>query len=91
MLLPGFVDSHLHASETVNSLYSVDLINVRTVDEYIQAVEKYREEHTDLKVIHGAGWSNTLFSSTGPAKELLDAVVKIFPSLYFLRIIIPSG
>ncbi|EEK78386.1 amidohydrolase [Bacillus cereus] len=79
MLLPGFVDSHLHASETVNSLYSVDLINVRTVDEYIQAVEKYREEHTDLKVIHGAGWSNTLFSSTGPAKELLDAVVKDIP------------
>ncbi|MGD6891898.1 amidohydrolase [Bacillus mobilis] len=79
MLLPGFVDSHLHASETVNSLYSVDLINVRTVDEYIQAVEKYREEHTDLKVIHGAGWSNTLFSSTGPTKELLDAVVKDIP------------
>ncbi|OTW72012.1 amidohydrolase [Bacillus thuringiensis serovar roskildiensis] len=79
MLLPGFIDSHLHASETVNSRYSVDLINVRTVDEYIQAVEKYREEHTDLKVIHGAGWSNTLFSSTGPAKELLDAVVKDIP------------
>ncbi|HFJ9328219.1 TPA: amidohydrolase [Bacillus paranthracis] len=79
MLLPGFVDSHLHASETVNSLYSVDLINVRTVDEYIQAVEKYREEHNDLKVIHGAGWSNTLFSSTGPTKELLDAVVKDIP------------
>ncbi|PFM30099.1 amidohydrolase [Bacillus cereus] len=79
MLLPGFVDSHLHASETVNSLYSVDLVNARTVDEYVQAVEQYRKEHSDVKVIHGAGWSNTLFSSSGPTKDLLDAVVKDIP------------
>ncbi|MGN4558986.1 amidohydrolase [Bacillus cereus group sp. MYBK5-2] len=79
MLLPGFVDSHLHASETVNSLYSVDLANARTIDEYVQAVEQYRKEHSDVKVIHGAGWSNTLFSSSGPTKDLLDAVVKDIP------------
>lgn len=79
MLLPAFVDSHLHASETVNSLYSVDLVNARTVDEYVQAVEQYRKEHSDLKVIHGAGWSNTLFSSSGPTKDLLDTVVKDIP------------
>ncbi|NOP82114.1 amidohydrolase [Bacillus paranthracis] len=79
MLLPGFVDSHLHASETVNFLYSVDLVNARTVDEYVQAVEQYRKEHSDVKVIHGAGWSNTLFSSSGPTKVLLDAVVKDIP------------
>ncbi|MHA4261553.1 amidohydrolase [Bacillus cereus] len=79
MLLPGFVDSHLHASETVNSLYSVDLANARTIDEYVQAVEQYRNEHSDVKVIHGAGWSNTLFSSSGPTKDLLDAVVKDIP------------
>ncbi|QKE10415.2 amidohydrolase [Bacillus cereus] len=79
MLLPAFVDSHLHASETVNSLYSVDLVNARTVDEYVQTVEQYRKEHSDLKVIHGAGWSNTLFSSSGPTKDLLDTVVKDIP------------
>ncbi|MEI4803545.1 amidohydrolase [Bacillus sp. FJAT-51639] len=79
MLLPGFVDSHLHASETVNSLYSVNLVNVRTIEEYIQTVDKYAKEHSDLEVIHGAGWSNTLFPPTGPTKELLDAVVKDIP------------
>lgn len=79
MLLPGFVDSHLHASETVNSLYSVNLISIRTIEEYIQMVEKYAKENSDAKVIHGAGWSNTLFPSKGPTKESLDAVVKDIP------------
>ncbi|MEE6146133.1 amidohydrolase [Bacillus cereus] len=79
MLLPGFIDSHLHASETVNSLYSVNLISIRTIEEYIQMVEKYAKEHSDANVIHGAGWSNTLFPSKGPTKESLDAVVKDIP------------
>ncbi|OTW94170.1 amidohydrolase [Bacillus thuringiensis serovar cameroun] len=79
MLLPGFVDSHLHASETVNSLYSVNLISGRTIEAYIQMVEKYAKEHSDVSVIHGAGWSNTLFPTTGPTKESLDAVIKDIP------------
>lgn len=74
-----FVDSHLHASETVNSLYSVNLISGRKIEEYIQMVEKYAKEHSGVSVIHGAGWSNTLFPTTGPTKESLDAVVKDTP------------
>ncbi|MGH0516697.1 amidohydrolase [Bacillus cereus] len=79
MLLPGFVDGHLHASETVNALYSVNLINVRTIEGYIQTVEKYAREQSDVDIIHGAGWSNTLFPSRGPTKESLDAIVKDIP------------
>ena len=43
MMLPGFIDSHMHASMTVSSLYSVLLYGMTTVDEYVAAVDDVRQ------------------------------------------------
>lgn len=79
MMLPGFIDSHLHAEATVNFLFSVNLQGSQTVEEYIQRVVTYAEQHPDAPAIQGNGWSNILFPPTGPNKEALDAVVQDIP------------
>ncbi|WP_423748306.1 amidohydrolase [Bacillus cereus] len=79
MMLPGFVDSHLHASVTANLLFSVQLQGAQTLEEYVQKVATYDEQHPNATFIQGNGWSNILFPSTGPGKESLDAVVQDIP------------
>ncbi|HDR5354154.1 TPA: amidohydrolase [Bacillus thuringiensis] len=79
MILPGFVDSHLHASVTANLLFSVQLQGAQTLEEYVQKVATYDEQHPNATFIQGNGWSNVIFPSIGPSKESLDAVVPDIP------------
>ena len=79
MMLPGFIDSHMHASMTVSSLYSVLLYGMTTVDEYVAAVDAFAKAHTDMGVIRGQGWSNTVVPDLGPLASSLDAVVSDKP------------
>ena len=60
MVLPGFIDSHMHASMTVSSLYSVLLYGMTSVDEYTAAVAEFVTAHPEMDVIRGQGWSNTV-------------------------------
>ena len=79
MMLPGFVDSHAHASMTVSSLYSVLLYGLTTVDEYVAAVAQFAAANPDMDVIRGQGWSNTVVPGKGPLASSLDAVVSDRP------------
>ena len=74
MMLPGFIDSHMHASMTVSSLYSVLLYGMASVDEYAAAVAQFAADNPDMDVIRGEGWSNTVVPGKGPLASSLDAV-----------------
>jgi hypothetical protein len=79
MILPGFVDSHIHASMTVSSLYSVLLYGLPSVDEYVAAVAQFAADNPDMDVIRGEGWSNTVVPGKGPLASSLDTVVSDRP------------
>jgi hypothetical protein len=79
LLLPGFVDSHIHASMTVSSLYSVLLYGMTSVDEYVAAVAQFAADNPAMDVIRGEGWSNTVVPGKGPLAGSLDAVVSDRP------------
>jgi predicted amidohydrolase YtcJ len=79
MMLPGFIDSHTHASMTVSSLYSVLLYGMTSVDEYVAAVAEFAAANPDMDVIRGQGWSNTVVPDNGPLASSLDAVVNDKP------------
>ncbi|PGV96165.1 amidohydrolase family protein, partial [Bacillus cereus] len=79
MMLPGFIDNHLHASGTANLLFTVQLKGAQTLEEYVQRVKAYDEQHPGATVIQGHGWSNTIFPSASPNKAALDAVVNDIP------------
>ena len=74
MLLPGFVESHIHPTLALFSL-GADL-QTDSVDEVLARTKAWSDAHPDAKVIQGFGWRYTLFSTTGPNKADLD---KLFP------------
>jgi hypothetical protein len=75
MLLPGFVDSHIHPMRAMFA-GGADL-QYDTVGEVLAAVKKWADAHPDAKVLRGYGWRYTLFPTTGPTKADLD---KLFPN-----------
>jgi len=74
MLLPGFVDSHIHP--TMAFLAAGADLQSDSVNEVLTRVKAWADAHPDARVIRGFGWRYTLFSTTGPCKTDLD---KLFP------------
>ncbi|USG63344.1 amidohydrolase [Brevibacillus ruminantium] len=79
MVLPGFIDSHTHASKTTGMIYTVDLFDLETLDNYVQAVKEFKEKFPNEKAIQGRGWTNSVATGIGPRKETLDEVTKEIP------------
>ncbi len=75
MLLPGFVESHIHPTMALVA-EGADL-QFDSLDQLLASVKKWADAHPDAKVIRGFGWRYSLFPTTGPTKEPLD---KLFPN-----------
>jgi predicted amidohydrolase YtcJ len=74
MLLPGFVESHLHP--TLAIVASGADLACDSVAEVLARTKAWADAHPDAKLIQGFGWRYPLFSTTGPNKADLD---KLFP------------
>ena len=74
MLLPGFVESHIHP--TMAQIAEGADLQFDSVEEVLASVKKWADAHPNAKVIRGFGWRYSLFPTTGPTKAELD---KLFP------------
>ena len=83
MVLPGFIDSHIHAIDAVDDLYLLSLSGIYNLDEYQKAIQEYYKQKPDLKVLLGTGWDNTAFPAEGPTKESIDEIVNDIPVILF--------
>ncbi len=84
MFMPGFCDAHMHFSSGAGQFaYEIDIVGLETVDEYVDTIRKYVEEHPGREFYKGMGWDNAVFENEGKiqAKELLDAVCPDVPML----------
>lgn len=81
LVLPGFIDSHAHASETALELFGVRLQGLASLEEYLAAVRSFCRDHPELPVISGSGWSNVVVPGRGPTVAALDAAVADRPAL----------
>jgi len=79
MVLPGFIDSHAHASCATNEAASLEMFHLESLADYLDAVREFAADHPEHEVIYGGGWHNDLFPPTGPVKEALDAIVSDRP------------
>lgn len=79
MVLPGFIDSHTHASKTTGLIYSIDLFDGGSVEEYVATIGKFVKEHPNEPALQGRGWSNPVVPGIGPRKEVLDKIVPTTP------------
>lgn len=75
LLLPGFVDAHVHPVMGGLERMRCDLTGGRTLAEYQQTVRGYVEEHLDSDWVLGGGWSMGAFDNGCPTAAQLDAVV----------------
>ena len=75
LLLPGFVDAHVHPVQGGLERVRCDLSEGHTREEYLRTVAEYAAAHPDLPWILGGGWAMAAFPGGTPTAADLDAVV----------------
>ena len=76
LVLPGFVDCHIHFMDGSLGLTQVDLNGAKTVAEIQKRVKVYAAAHPREAWITGMGWTYPTFKPSGlPDKQVLDEVV----------------
>jgi hypothetical protein len=71
MLLPGFVEGHIHPLVGAVLARGVDL-QFDTREETIEALKAYRAKIGKVDVVRGFGWRYGAFPASGPHKQDLD-------------------
>ncbi|BDI23220.1 amidohydrolase [Herbiconiux sp. L3-i23] len=75
MVLPGFVDAHVHPVEGGLERRACDLSEGHTRDQYLATIEAYARAHPDAEWIVGGGWHSAAFPGGTPLAADLDRVV----------------
>jgi predicted amidohydrolase YtcJ len=84
LVLPGMIDSHLHALLGAAATSGVWVADIPDVDGVLAAIREYADAHPEKGVIFGWGYGLLLFGPEGPSKELLDKAVPDRPA-YIIR------
>lgn len=75
LILPGFIESHLHTTLGAATTSGLILETTDTVDQVLSKVKAYTESNPELPVIFGASYLAGIFDARGPNKALLDEIV----------------
>ena len=79
MVLPGFIDSHIHFGASAELTFGVNLSACHSISEVQKLLADYNFEHPDMDVVRGFGWNYYLFKETGPDKAIIDSVISDKP------------
>lgn len=81
MLLPGFIDAHMHPIAGGAYARALSLDTFASVEDWVTAISDYAEANKDVPLLFGYGFLATTFGPTGPTRQLIDAVVADRPVL----------
>ena len=81
LMLPGFIDTHVHPLAGGAYAKALSLDTSGTVDEWVQAIADYAAEKPDQEILFGYGFLATTFGPVGPTRQLIDRVVPDRPVL----------
>ena len=81
LLLPGFIEAHMHFYDGGRSASALVLTIDQTVDEWVAAIGQHAADNEHLPVIFGYGFIASAFGMDGPTRQLIDAVVPDKPVL----------
>ena len=73
MLLPGFVEGHVHPLVGATITRGADL-QQDTREDVLAGLRAYRDKVGKVDIVRGYGWRYGAFPATGPRKEDLDAI-----------------
>lgn len=83
MVLPGFVDSHIHPLQGALEKAACYLNDYRTAESTKKAIGEYARKNPkdkDHEWVLGSGWALPPFGTNGPSKRVLDEVVPDRPA-----------
>jgi predicted amidohydrolase YtcJ len=80
LLIPGFVDAHVHPAGAGMEAAQCDLTGAVTLEEYRSRVRAYADANPDLEWITGGGWSMEAFPNGTPERGGLDELVPDRPA-----------
>ncbi len=75
LLLPGFIDTHVHPITGGAYAKALSLNTFGTVDEWLVAIAAYAGENPDIPVIFGYGFLASTFGPEGPSRQMIDELV----------------
>lgn len=81
LLLPGFIDTHVHPVAGGAYATALSLETWGTVDDWVKAIAEFAEANEDAPLLFGYGFLATTFGPVGPTRQLIDAVVPDKPVL----------
>ena len=83
MVLPGFIDSHVHLLWGGIEMKECQLSGLESKEEIVSKIKTYIERNPQLNWIRGNGWSLPVFEDGNPSKYLLDEINNEKP-MYFV-------
>lgn len=83
LVLPGFIDGHIHTSMAYQEAFWARLGDAESFEEVAAALRKHRDEHSEDKMVCGTGWRYDAVLTDGrfPRKEDLDGIISDTPLL----------
>ncbi|MEE4164003.1 MAG: amidohydrolase [Woeseiaceae bacterium] len=81
LVLPGFIDTHVHPLSGGGYATALSLDTFGTVDDWLAAIETYAAENADRPILFGYGFLASTFGPAGPTRQQIDAIVPDKPVL----------
>jgi hypothetical protein len=79
MLVPGFIDAHVHFLDGGFALSSVQLRDAKTPAEFVRRIKAYAATLPKGAWVLGGDWDHTLWGGELPCREWIDSVTPDHP------------
>jgi predicted amidohydrolase YtcJ len=79
LVLPGFIDTHVHFFEGGIRLASVQLRDAKTRDEFVSRIKAFADTVPTGTWITGGDWDHSLWGGELPARDWIDRVTPNHP------------
>jgi predicted amidohydrolase YtcJ len=83
LVLPGFIDAHMHPKSTVCEVFEVDLSACTSIDQCVREVARFAAADPDAPALRGWGWGPAAVPEAQMTAAALDAVVPGRPVALF--------
>lgn len=74
LVLPGFIDNHVHFMDGANSLVSVDTYGSKTINEFLTRIKLFVSTASKDEWITGGLWDHEVWGGELPHKQWLDDI-----------------
>lgn len=81
MMMPGFIDGHIHPLMSAAFRSGIQLASCKDEAEVLKTVKEYVESHPDNETYFGHGFADAMFADHHPLASSLDAICSDKPIL----------